>query len=80
MTYYTPNKIEDIDKMKPIINHRKDIKKLQLNKKINKQTLNYNLTEANTAITDLRKKQTEVIKPGQEENTKQKHNQTEAIE
>ena len=56
MTYYTPNNIEDIDKMKPIINQRKDIKKLQLNKKINKQTLNYNLTEANTAITDLRKK------------------------
>ena len=33
MTYYTPNNIEDIDKMKPIINQRKDIKKLQLNKK-----------------------------------------------
>ena len=34
MTYYTPTNIEDLEKLKKIINQKKDIKKLRLNNKI----------------------------------------------
>ena len=69
MSYYTPNNIEDLEKLKKIIEQRKDIKKLRLNKKIQKETLNYDLAEQYAPITKLQEKQTEVIKKGQEENT-----------
>ena len=69
MSYYTPNNIEDLEKLKKIIEQRKDIKKLRLNKKIKKETLNYDLAEQYAPITKLQEKQTEVIKKGQEENT-----------
>ena len=34
MSYYSPNNIEDLEKLKKIIEQRKDIKKLRLNKKM----------------------------------------------
>ena len=37
MSYYSPNNIEDLEKLKKIIDQRKDIKKLRLNKKIKKK-------------------------------------------
>ena len=45
MRCYTPINIEDLEKMKNIINQRKDIKKLRLNTKIQKETQNYDLAE-----------------------------------
>ena len=65
MRYYSPNNIEDLEKLKKIIEQRKDIKKLRLNKKIKKETLNYDLAEQYAPITKLQ----EDIKKGQEENT-----------
>ena len=67
MTYYTPTNIEDLEKLKNIINQRKDIKKLRLNKKILKTTQNYDLAEQYAPITKLQEKQTEVIKQGQDD-------------
>ena len=67
MTYYTPINIEDLEKLKNIINQRKDIKKLRLNKKILKTTQNYDLAEQYAPITKLQEKQTEVIKQGQDD-------------
>ena len=67
MTYYTPNNIEDLKKLKNIINQRKDIKKLRLNNKILKTTQNYDLAEQYAPITKLQEKQTEVIKQGQDD-------------
>ena len=56
VTFYAPKNIEDLEKTKSIIKQRKDIKKLKLNEKINKQTLNFNLAEACASITHLQKK------------------------
>ena len=67
MTYYTPNNIEDLEKLKNIINQKKDIKKQRLNKKILKTTQNYDLAEQYAPITKLQEKQTEVIKQGQDD-------------
>ena len=67
MTYYTPTNIEDLEKLKNIINQKKDIKKLRLNKKILKTTQNYDLAEQYAPITKLQEKQTEVIKQGQDD-------------
>ena len=67
MTYYTPTNIEDLEKLKKIINQKKDIKKLRLNNKIVKTTQNYDLAEQYAPITKLQEKQTEVIKQGQDE-------------
>ena len=67
MTYYTPTKIEDLEKLKNIINQKQDIKKLRLNNKILKTTQNYDLAEQYAPITKLQEKQTEVIKQGQDD-------------
>ena len=67
MTYYTPNNIEDLEKLKNIINQKKDIKKQRLNNKILKTTQNYDLAEQYAPITKLQEKQTEVIKQGQDD-------------
>ena len=76
MSYYSPNNIEDLEKLKKIIEQRKDIKKLRLNKKIKKETLNYDLAEQYAPIIKTQEKQTEVIKKGQEENTQAIKDQT----
>ena len=67
MTYYTPTNIEDLEKLKKIINQKKDIKKLRLNNKILKTTQNYDLADRYAPITKLQEKQTEVIKQGQDD-------------
>ena len=67
MTYYTPTNIEDLEKLKKIINQKKDIKKLRLNNKILKTTQNYDLADQYAPITKLQEKQTEVIKQGQDD-------------
>ena len=67
MTYYTPTNIEDLKKLKKIINQKKDIKKLRLNNKIIKTTQNYDLAEQYAPFTKLQEKQTEVIKQGQDD-------------
>ena len=67
MTYYTPTNIEDLEKLKKIIDQKKDIKKLRLNNKILKTTQNYDLAEQYAPITKLQEKQTEVIKQGQDD-------------
>ena len=79
MSYYSPNNIEDLEKLKKIIEQRKDIKKLRLNKKIQKETQNYDLAEQYAPITKLQEKQTEVIKKGQEENTQAIEDQTKIL-
>ena len=65
MNYYTPTNIEDLEKLKKIINQKKDIKKLRLNNKISKTTQNCDLAEQYAPMTKLAEKQTEVIKQGQ---------------
>ena len=77
MSYYTPNNVEDLEKIKNIIKQRKDIKKLRLNTKIQKETQNYDLAEQYAPITKLQEKQTEVIKKGQDDQTKAIQNHTE---
>ena len=67
MTYYTPTNIEDLEKLKKIIDQKKDIRKLRLNNKILKTTQNYDLAEQYAPITKLQEKQTEVIKQGQDD-------------
>ena len=67
MTNYTPTNIEDLEKLKNIINQRKDNKKLRLNNKIMKTTQNFDLAEQYAPITKLQEKQTEVIKQGQDD-------------
>ena len=67
MTYYTPTNIEDLEKLKKIINRKKDLKKLRLNNKIVKTTQNYDLAEQYAPITKLQENQTEVIKQGQDD-------------
>ena len=79
MTYYTPNNIEDLEKIKNIIKQRKDIKTLRLNTKIQKETQNYDLAEQYAPITKLQEKQTEVIKEGQDAQTKAIQNHTETM-
>ncbi len=78
MTYYTPNNIEDLQKLKKIITQKKGIKKQRLNQKIQKETQNYKLAEQYAPITKLQEKQTEVIKKGQDEQLEalQKHTET----
>ena len=44
MTFYAPNNIEDLQKLKNLIEQKKDIKKLRLNRKIQKETLNKDLS------------------------------------
>ncbi len=79
MSYFTPNNIEDLKKLKNIINQKKDIKKQRLNKKIQKETQNYELAEQYAPITKLQEKQTEVIKQGQDEQLEALQNHTETL-
>ena len=55
MTFYTPKNIEDLNKLKNLINQKRDIKKQRLNKKIQKATLNYDLAEQYAPIMNLQK-------------------------
>ena len=66
MTFYAPNNKEDLEKLKNLIEQKKDIKKLRLNRKIQKETLNKDLAEIYAPITKNQEKQTEIIKQGQE--------------
>ena len=79
MTFYSPKNDEDLEKIKTIIEQKKNIKKMNLNKKIQKQTLNYDLAEQYAPITDLQKKTTEDIMKGQQEQKLAIEDQTKAI-
>ena len=78
MNFYTPKKIDDFDKLKKLIKQKRDVKK-QLNRNIQKATLNYDLAEQYAPITHLQEKQTNVIKQGQEDHTRAIEDQTRAI-
>ena len=79
MTYYTINNIEDLNKLKGIIRQKKDIKKLNLNTKIQKETQNYELAEQYAPITKLQEKQTEVIQKTNEDQIKAIENHTDTL-
>ena len=79
MTFYSPKNDEELEKIKTIIEQKKKIKKMNLNKKIQKQTLNYYLAEQYAPITDLQKKTTEDIMKGQQEQKLAIEDQTKAI-
>ena len=79
MTFYSPKNDEELEKIKTIIEQKKNIKKINLNKKIQKQTLNYDLAEQYAPITDLQKKTTEDIMKGQQEQKLAIEDQTKAI-
>ena len=66
MTFYAPNNKEDLEKLKNLIEQKKDIKNYVLNRKIEKETLNKDLAEIYAPITKNQEKQTEIIKEGQE--------------
>ena len=76
MAFFAPKNIEDLDKLKKLINQKKDIKKQRLNEKIQKTTLNYDLAEQYAPILNLQEKQ---IK-GQEDNTRAIETQTKMFE
>ena len=76
MTFYSPKNSEELEKIKSIINQKKDIKKMKLNKKIQKQTLDYDLAEQYAPITDLQKKTIDDITKGQQEQKLAIENQT----
>ena len=69
MTFYTPNNKEDLEKLKNLIEQKKDIKKLRLNRKIQKETLNKDLAEIYAPLTKNQKEQTQIIKEGQAKST-----------
>ena len=75
MSFYAPKNI-DLNKLKNLINQKRDIKKQRLNKKIQKATLNYDLAEQYAPITKLQEKQ---IK-GQEDNTRAIETQTKMLQ
>ena len=79
MTFYSPKNSEELEKIKTIIEQKKNIKKMNLNKKIQKQTQNYDLAEQYAPITDLQKKTTEDIMKGQQEQKLAIEDQTKAI-
>ena len=64
MSYYSPIVLKILKNWKKLSIKKKDIKKLRLNRKIKKETLNYDLAEQYAPITKLQKD----IKKGQEEN------------
>ena len=76
MTFYSPKNSEELEKIKSIINQKKGIKKLKLNEKIQKQTLDYDLAEQYAPITDLQKKTIDDITKGQQEQKLAIENQT----
>ena len=79
MTYYAPNNQFDLEKLQNLIKQKKDIKKLRLNRKIEKETLNKDLAEIYAPITKNQEKQTEIIKEGQENQLKAIQDQTDQI-
>ena len=79
MSYYTPNNLEDLEKLKNLIEQKKDIKKLRLNRKIQKETLNKDLAEIYAPITKNQQEQTKIIKEGQENQLKAIQDQTDHI-
>ena len=79
MTFYTPNNKEDLEKLKNLIEQKKDIKKLRLNRKIQKETLNKDLAEIYAPITKNQQEQTKIIKEGQENQLKAIQDQTDEI-
>ena len=79
MTFYTPNNQSDLEKLKNPIEQKKDIKKLRLNRKIQKETLNKDLAEIYAPITKNQEKQSEIIKQGQENQIKAIQDQTNEI-
>ena len=64
MTFYAPNNQFDLEKLKNLIEQKKDIKKLRLNRKIQKETLNKDLAEIYAPITKNQQEQTKIIKEG----------------
>ena len=76
MTFYSPKNIEDLEKLKKLINQKRDIKKQRLNRKIQKTTLNYDRAEQYAPIMNLQEKQ---IKR-QEENTQAIEDQSKVLE
>ena len=79
MTFYAPNNQFDLEKLQNLIEQKKDIKKLRLNRKIEKETLNKDLAEIYAPITKNQEKQTEIIKEGQENQLKAIQDQTDQI-
>ncbi len=79
MSYYTPTIIEDLKKLKNIINQRKDIEKLRLNEKI-QETQNYDLAEQYAPITKSQKEQAEALKQARQEQVQAIEDRTEAIQ
>ena len=79
MTFYAPNNQFDLEKLQNLIKQKKDIKKLRLNRKIEKETLNKDLAEIYAPITKNQEKQTEIIKEGQENQLKAIQDQTDQI-
>ena len=57
MTFYTPKNIEDLNKLKKLINQKRNFKKQRLNREIQKTTLNYDLAEQHAPIMKLQEKQ-----------------------
>ena len=76
MAFFAPKNIEDLNKLKNLINQKRGIKKQRLNKKIQNATLNYDLAEQYAPIMNLQEKQ---IK-GQEDNTRAIEAQTKMLE
>ena len=79
MAFFTPNNKDDLEKLKNLIEQKKDIKKLRLNRKIEKETLNKDLAEIYAPITKNQQEQTKIIKGGQENQLKAIQDQTNVI-
>ena len=74
-----PNTTEDLQKLQNLIKQKKDIKKLRLNRKIEKETLNKDLADIYAPITKNQQEQTKIIKEGQENQLKAIQDQTDQI-
>ena len=57
MSFYARQNLEDLNKLKKLINQKRDNKKQRLNRKIQKTTLNYDLAEQYAPIIHLQEKQ-----------------------
>ena len=80
MTFFARRNIEQLNKLKILINQRSRIKKQRMNRKIQKATLNYDLAEQYAPIMKLQENQTEVVKKGQEDQTRAIEDQTKILE
>ena len=78
--YYTSNNIKDLQKLKNLIEQKKNIKKLPLNLKIQKETLYQDLAETYAPKTKNQTEQTKIIKEGQKNQLQAIQNQTNYIE